>query len=217
MTGRAPCLNRALSATVMRGLKARFAEAAERLAEGACAKGAVRRRRRMRRSLSDDGAAGRGRTVERRPRASLALCRDGVQHVRPRQRAETRRGRADGAACAWISGAMPAQIAVSNDGIGAMIHAAADAGEVTRQEAALLVRSLLTPASTRRCTGSAPPCTPGRRTPTSSAPCGPIRSRRAPRSRRRSASDPPVQTFFRTTTRDVSLSGVGDPPRARRC
>ena len=32
---------------------------------------------------------------------------------------------------------------LADDGIGAMIHAGADAGDVTRQEAELLVRSLL--------------------------------------------------------------------------
>ncbi len=64
-----------------------------------CAKGPVRRSRRLRRSLSDDGHARRGRTVERGPRASAALCGDRVQHVRPRQRAQAQRDRADGAAC----------------------------------------------------------------------------------------------------------------------
>ena len=58
-----------------------------------------RRGRRLRRSLPDDGAAGRRRLVERGPRASAVLCGDGVQHVRPRQRAAPRRAGADGAAC----------------------------------------------------------------------------------------------------------------------
>ena len=58
----------------------------------------LRRGRRLRRSLPDDGDAGRGRPVERGARASAALCGDGVQHVRPRQRPAPRRAGADGAA-----------------------------------------------------------------------------------------------------------------------
>ena len=92
-------LNRALSATVMRSLRARFVEAAETLAADLARKGRLRRHRRLRRSLSDDGSAGRRGPFEGRPRAPAALRRDSVQHVRPRQCAQARGSRADGAAC----------------------------------------------------------------------------------------------------------------------
>ena len=90
-------LNRALSATVMRSLRARFADGGGRACGHARAKGSFRRHRRLRRSLPDDGDAGRDRPLPRRPRAPVALCRDRVQHVRPRQRIAPRGDRANGA------------------------------------------------------------------------------------------------------------------------
>ena len=75
--------------------------------------------------------------------------------------------------------------ALADDGIGAMMHAAADAGEVTRQEAELLVRSLRTAGFDTTVHGSARRCGCSRSTPISSRRCAPSRPRRAPRSRRR--------------------------------
>ena len=92
-------LNRALSATVMRSLKSRFAEAAEKLAAELARKGrfdAVAECAEVYPMMVMPDAVG---LIERGPRASAALCGDRVQHVRPRQRAAARRDRADGAAC----------------------------------------------------------------------------------------------------------------------
>ena len=133
-------LNRALSATVMRSLRARFVEAAEALAADLRPQRPFRRDRRLRR-LPDDGAAGRGRLVERGPRASVVLCGDRVQHVRPRQRAAPRCAGADGAACRMDRPAVQTRNARERQ------HRCDDPrrgeGEVIQQEAELLVRSLL--------------------------------------------------------------------------
>src|SRR6185312_14557391 len=98
------------------------------------AKGPFRRYDRLRRGLSDDGRAGRDRPVQTGPRAPVALCGDRVQHVRPQQRIAPHGE--------WISSQCKRE-ALTDGGIGAMIHAGANAGEVTRQEGELLVRSLL--------------------------------------------------------------------------
>ena len=75
------------------------------------AQGPLRRDRRLRRSLPDDGHAGRDRPVQVRPRAPAALCGDRVQHVRPRQRAAPGGGRANGAARRVDFGPMQARVA----------------------------------------------------------------------------------------------------------
>ena len=93
-------------------------------------------------------------------------------------------------------------------GFGAMVHAAADAGEIAHEEAPLLVRSLLTAGldTTVNGIGAAIYCLA-----------------RFPEQFRRLHEDPslaraafeeavrfesPVQTFFRTTTRPVEIGGV---------
>lgn len=97
------------------------------------------------------------------------------------------------------------------DGFGAQIHAAADTGEITPEEARLLVRSLLTAGldTTVNGIGAALYCLA--RFPESFA-----RLREKPGLARGAFEEAirfesPVQTFFRTTTREVELGGAVIP------
>ena len=105
-------LNRALSATVMRSLKSRFAEAAEKLAAELARKGrfdAVAECAEVYPMMVMPDAVGLSKEGREH---LLALCGDRVQHVRPRQRAAPGRDRPDGAACRVGLGAVPAGISV---------------------------------------------------------------------------------------------------------
>ena len=97
-----------------------------------------------------------------------------------------------------------------------MIHAAADAGEVTRQEAELLVRSLLTAGfdTTVHGIGAAMRCLALNPDQFAALRADPPKARAAFEEAIR--LETPVQTFFRTTTRDVEIGGA-TIPRARRC
>jgi len=93
-------------------------------------------------------------------------------------------------------------------GFGACVHAFSDSGEITAQEAPLLVRSLLSAGldTTVNGIGAAVYCLA--RFPEELA-----RLRRDPTLARNAFEEAvrfesPVQTFFRTTTRDVEISGV---------
>ena len=135
-------LNRALSATVMRSLKARFAEAAEELARKLARTGRFDAIADCAEVLSDDGHARRGRPRGGGPRASVALRGNGLRHVQCDNELRRKAVAQMAPHVAWIS-AQCKREALTNDGIGAMIHARAISGEVTREEAELLVRSLL--------------------------------------------------------------------------
>jgi cytochrome P450 len=110
----------------------------------------------------------------------------------------------------WIS-AQCKREALSGDGIGAMIHAGADTGEVTRQEAELLVRSLLSAGFDTTVHGLGAAMRSLTENPDQFA------ALRADPSKARAAFEEavrletPVQTFFRTTTRDVELGGAAIP------
>jgi cytochrome P450 len=97
------------------------------------------------------------------------------------------------------------------DGLGAKIYAGADAGEVTEDEAALLVRSLLSAGvdTTVVSLGAALHCFATRPGQWSLLRDDPSLARAAFEEALRYAS--PVQTFFRTTTADVDVAGVRIP------
>ncbi|HET9018100.1 MAG TPA: cytochrome P450, partial [Acetobacteraceae bacterium] len=94
------------------------------------------------------------------------------------------------------------------DGIGAAIHAAADREEITRQEAELLVRSLLTAGldTTVAAIGAALYCLATNPQAWGQLRADPTLARAAFEEALRVES--PVQTFFRTTTRPVEVDGV---------
>jgi len=111
---------------------------------------------------------------------------------------------------AWIT-AQCRREALSDDGFGAQIYAQADAGEITHEEAALLVRSLLTAgldttilgiAHTLHCFAMWPEQWQVLRK-------DPSLARKAFEEVIRYAA--PVQTFFRTTTREVEVAGTTIP------
>ena len=107
---------------------------------------------------------------------------------------------------------------LSPDGLGATIWAAVDTGEISAQEAPLLVRSLLSAGLDTTIIGIgnglyALAANPG----------GMAQALRENPSLVRSAFDEilrweaPVQTFFRTTTAPVELGGIAYPPTPRSC
>lgn len=100
---------------------------------------------------------------------------------------------------------------LSPDGLGARIHAAADSGEVTPDEAVLLVRSLLTAGidTTVNGIGAALYCLARFPDQFQALRADPKRARNAFEEAVRFES--PVQTFFRTTTRAVELGGATIP------
>jgi cytochrome P450 len=203
-------LNRALSATVMRSLRARFAEAAEELARSLARKGRFD-------AIAD--------CAEVYPMMvmpdAVGLSKEGREHLLPYAATvfnmfgpDNALRRAAVAQMAphveWIS-AQCKREALSGDGIGAMIHAGADTGEVTRQEAELLVRSLLSAGFDTTVHGLGAAMRSLTENPDQFA------ALRADPSKARAAFEEavrletPVQTFFRTTTRDVELGGAAIP------
>ncbi|MDT1060802.1 cytochrome P450 [Paracoccus sp. CPCC 101403] len=101
------------------------------------------------------------------------------------------------------------------DSLGARIHAAADTGEITPDEATLLVRSLLTAGidTTVNGIGAALYCLARFPDQFQALRADPKLARNAFEEAVRFES--PVQTFFRTTTREVELSGTIIPEGAK--
>jgi 4-methoxybenzoate monooxygenase (O-demethylating) len=110
----------------------------------------------------------------------------------------------------WIAGRCE-RAALSADGIGAVIYAAADAGEITEQEAALLVRSLLSAGvdTTVHTFAWMLHALASDRNQWAALREDPALARQAFEETLRHAS--PVQTFFRTTTGDVPVNGCTVP------
>ena len=107
---------------------------------------------------------------------------------------------------AWVA-AQCRREALAPDGIGAAIHAAADREEITRQEAELLVRSLLTAGldTTVAAIGAVLLCLAANPRAWAQLRADPTLARAAFEEALRLES--PVQTFFRTTTRAMEVDG----------
>jgi cytochrome P450 len=203
-------LNRALSATVMRSLRGRFAAAAVELADELA--------RRVRFEAVADCAEVYPMMVL--PDA-IGLSSQGSEHLLPYAATvfnmfgpdnELRRVAVAQMAphVEWISSQCKRE-ALSDDGIGAAIHAGADTGEVTRQEAELLVRSLLSAGLDTTVHGLGAAMRQLALNPDQFAAlrADPAKARGAFEEAVR--LETPVQTFFRTTTREVELSGATIP------
>jgi 4-methoxybenzoate monooxygenase (O-demethylating) len=207
-------LNRALSATVMRSLRARFVEAAEALADELAHRGRFD-------AIAD--------CAEVYPMMVLpdavGLSKEGREHLLSYAATvfnmfgpdnELRRAALAQMAphVEWIALQCKRET-LASDGIGATIHAAADAGEVTRQEAELLVRSLLSAGfdTTVHGIGAAMRSLAHNPDQFASLRADPSKARAAFEEAVRLES--PVQTFFRTTTRDVELGGTPIPEGAK--
>ena len=207
-------LNRALSATVMKGLRARFAEAAERLAAELARKGRFD-------AIAD--------CAEVYPMVvlpdAIGLSKQGREHLLPYAATvfnmfgpdnELRRKALAEMAphVAWIAEQCKRET-LADDGIGVIIHAAADAGEVTRQEAELLVRSLLSAGFDTTVHGIGAALRSLAHSPDQFAAlrADPAKARAAFEESIRFES--PVQIFFRTTTRETALGGASLPEGAK--
>ena len=204
-------LNRALSATVMRSLKSRFVEAAETLAADLARKGRF------------DAVAECAEVYPMMVGAydAIGLSKEGREHLLPYAATvfnmfgpdnELRRNAIAQMAphVEWIS-AQCRRESLTSDGVGAMVHAAADDGEVTREEAELLVRSLLSAGfdTTVHGLGAAMRALAINPDQFAALRADPSKARAAFEEAVRLKS--PVQTFFRTTTRDVALGGTPIP------
>jgi 4-methoxybenzoate monooxygenase (O-demethylating) len=108
---------------------------------------------------------------------------------------------------AWVQ-AQSQRAALAPQGFGAAIHAAADAGELTPEEAPIVVRSVLTAGVDTTVSGLGAAIFCLARFP------GQFQRLRAEPGLARAAFEEavrfetPVQTFFRTTTRPVEIGGV---------
>ena len=203
-------LNRALSATVMRSLRTRFAEAAEELAQTLARQGRFD-------AIAD--------CAEVYPMMvmpdAVGLSKSGREHLLPYAATvfnmfgpdnELRRAAVAQMAphVEWISAQCRREL-LADDGIGAMIHAGADAGEVTREEAELLVRSLLSAGFDTTVHGLGAAMRSLAHNPDQFA------ALRADPSKARAAFEEairletPVQAFFRTTIRAVDFGGATIP------
>jgi cytochrome P450 len=203
-------LNRALSATVMRSLRGRFAAAADELADDLV--------RKVRFDAMADCAEVYPMMVL--PDA-IGLSSQGREHLLPYAATafnmfgpdnELRRAAVAQMAphVEWIS-AQCKREALADDGIGAAIHAGADKGEVTRQEAELLVRSVLTAGfdTTVHGIGAAMRCLALNPDQFAALRADPSKARAAFEEAIR--LETPVQTFFRTTAREVEIGGATIP------
>jgi hypothetical protein len=203
-------LNRALSATVMRSLRARFAKAADELAEKLAQRGRF------------DAVAD---CAEVYPMMvlpdAIGLSKQGREHLLPYAATvfdmfgpdnELRRAAVAQMAphVEWIASQCKRE-ALTDDGIGAAIHSGADAGEVTRQEAELLVRSLLSAGFDTTVHGIGAAMRQLALNPDQFAAlrADPTKARAAFEEALR--HETPVQTFFRTTTREVEVVGATIP------
>lgn len=203
-------LNKVLSPAVMKGLRERFSVAAEALVDDLVARG------------SFDGVAD---FAEAYPLSvfpdALGIRPDGREHLLPyasvvfnafgppnelRESAIARSAPHQ----AWVAEQCQRD-ALAPDGFGGRIHACADTGEITPAEAPLLVRSLLSAGldTTVNGLGAAIYCLARFPDEFARLRADPGLARNAFEEAVRFES--PVQTFFRTTTRDVDLAGTTIP------
>ncbi len=200
-------MNRALSAKAMAALRDSFRDVAERLADALIARRHVD-------AIADIAEA---YPLSVFPKA-VGLGPDGLENLLPYgtmvfnafgprnahfEKAMVEAGRVVG----WIN-AQCAREALSPDGIGAAIWSAVDTGEVTQEEAPVLVRSLLSAGLDTTIIGI------GNGLYAFAANPEQWRALRDNPALARPAFDEilrwetPVQTFFRTTTKPVELGGV---------
>jgi cytochrome P450 len=207
-------MNRALSAKPMAALRASFQETAEKLADALLARGEID-------AIKDIAEA---YPLSVFPDA-VGLKPDGRENLLPYgamvfnafgpRNAHFEAAMAEAAkVVAWIN-AQCAREALSENGIGATIWAAVDTGEITAEEAPLLVRSLLSAGLDTTIVGIGNALYAFATNPAQ------WQALRANPALARPAFDEvlrwetPVQTFFRTTTRPVTLGDIAIPSDAK--
>ena len=207
-------MNRALSAKAMAGLRASFKNAAEKLADVLVARERV--------DAIKDIAETYPLSVF--PKA-IGLGDDGLENLLPYgsmvfnafgpRNAHFNDAMAAAAKVAPYINAQCAREALSSDGLGATIWAAVDSGEITPEEAALLVRSLLSAGLDTTVVGIGNALYAFATNPEQ------WRALRQNANLTRPAFDEvlrwesPIQTFFRTTTRPVDVGGIEIPSDAK--
>ena len=206
-------LNRALSAKAMAGLRASFQAAAEKLAD----------------ALPDGEIDAIADIAEAYPLSvfpgAIGLGPEGLENLLPygsmafnafgpRNKHFEASMRDASRVVGWIT-AQCAREALSPEGLGAVVWAAVDSGEITAEEAPLLVRSMLTAGLDTTIIGI------GNALYALAANPGEWRKLRDNPALLRPAFDEmlrfesPVQTFFRTTTRATELGGAALPQDAK--
>jgi 4-methoxybenzoate monooxygenase (O-demethylating) len=207
-------LNRALSAKAMAALRARFEAAAERLADALIGRGEIDAIAEIAEAYPLSvfpGAIGLGpEGLENLlPYGSMAFNAFGPRnkHFEASMRDASR-------VVGWIN-AQCAREALAPDGLGAVVWAAVDTGEISAEEAPLLVRSMLTAGLDTTIIGIgnalyALAANPGEWTKLRDNPAL-VR----PAFDEMLRFESPVQTFFRTTTRMTELGSVALPQDAK--
>jgi cytochrome P450 len=207
-------LNRALSAKAMAGLRTRFQEAAEKLGDALVGRGEV----------DAIAAIAEAYPLSVFPNA-IGLGSEGLENLLPygsmafnafgpRNKHFEDSMRDASRVVGWIN-AQCAREALSPEGLGAVVWAAVDTGEISAEEAPLLVRSMLTAGLDTTIIGI------GNALFALAANPEEWRKLRGNPALVRPAFDEmlrfesPVQTFFRTTTRPAELGGVELPQDAK--
>lgn len=207
-------MNRALSAKAMAALRASFKEGAERLADALVARGRVD-------AILDIAEA---YPLSVFPRA-VGLGPDGLDNLLPYgtmvfnafgpRNAHFEAAMSEAAkVVGWIN-AQCMREALSPEGIGATIWAAVDTGEITREEAPVLVRSILSAGLDTTIIGIGNGLYAFASNP---AQWKALRDNPAlvrPAFDEILRWETPVQTFFRTTTKSVEIGGVSVPEDAK--
>jgi 4-methoxybenzoate monooxygenase (O-demethylating) len=207
-------MNRALSAKTMAGLRAGFKKAAEKLAGELVA-------RRWVDAIADIAEA---YPLSVFPKA-IGLGREGVENLLPYgamvfnafgpRNAHFEVVMAEAAKVVpWIN-AQCAREALSPAGLGAIVWAAVDTGEITAEEAPLLVRSLLSAGLDTTIVGIGNALYAFATNP---AQWQALREKPAlvrPAFDEVLRWESPIQTFFRTTTREVDIGGIEIPQDAK--
>jgi cytochrome P450 len=207
-------MNRALSAKAMAGLRAGFQEAAESLADNLIA------RRRF--DAIKDVAEAYPLSVF--PRA-IGLGSDGLDNLLPYggmvfngfgpRNAHFNAAMAEAAKVVPYINGQCARAALSPDGLGATIWAAVDTGEITAEEAPLLVRSLLSAGLDTTVVGIGNALYAFATNPEQWTALRENRSLTRPAFDEVLRWESPIQTFFRTTTRPVEVGGIEVPRDAK--
>jgi len=203
-------MNRALSAKPMAGLRAGFKEAADKLADELIA------RRRVD-AIADIAEA---YPLSVFPKA-VGLGHDGVENLLPYgamvfnafgpRNAHFEAVMAEAAKVVpWIN-AQCAREALSPSGLGAIIWAAVDSGEITAEEAPLLVRSLLSAGLDTTIVGIGNALYAFATNPQQWQALRDKPALMRPAFDEVLRWESPIQTFFRTTTRAVDIGGVEIP------
>ncbi len=207
-------LNRALSAKAMAGLRAGFHAAAERLADGLIGRGEIDAIAEIAETypLSEfPGAIGLGpEGLENLlPYGAMAFNAFG-----PRNRHFEASMQDAARVVGWIN-AQCAREALAADGLGSVVWAAVDAGEITADEAPLLVRSMLTAGLDTTIIGIGNALYALAMNPAEWRKLGENQALARPAFDEMLRFESPVQTFFRTTTRATELGGVALPKDAK--